>query len=174
MTLTRSAAGFAGFAALLLSLQAPAMAADFSINNPADRIHNPASDIKNPAANIYNPAAHMDNPNPLSPPTQPIPQPPATKNKSATESADQIKAKPQHKPKAAIPHKSYYFKSVKTYITAAKKALNQGRYIKSLSISEDALRRINAGTLRASKKSVQTLNKYKDLGYRQLEKNLAP
>jgi hypothetical protein len=41
----------------------------------------------------------------------------------------------------------------------------------SISITEDALRRISAGTLKASKKTKQKLAKYKVLGYGLLEKN---
>jgi hypothetical protein len=40
-----------------------------------------------------------------------------------------------------------------------------------ISITEDALRRINAGTLKASKKTERKLAKYKVLGYGLLEEN---
>lgn len=126
------------------------------INNPANKIYNPASKINNPASNIYNPASRMDNPNPLSPPTQPIP-------------ADQTKEL-HSKPKVTIPHKNYHFKTVKVYIREAKKAFNQDNYIRFLSITEDALRRINAGKLKASYKAKQKLEKYKLFGYGLLEK----
>lgn len=53
----------------------------------------------------------------------------------------------------------------------AKKAFAQDDYLDFLSITEDALRRINAGTLKASKKAKQKLDKYKVFGYGLLEKN---
>lgn len=94
----------------------------------------------------------MDNPNPLSPPTQPVP-------------AEKLKEQLKTQPRLAIPRKSYHFKTVRAYIYEAKKAFNQDDYMKFLSISEDALRRINAGTLKASEKAKQKLEKYKLFGY---------
>jgi len=132
----------------------------YSIENPADKISNPANKIYNPATDIKNPASRMDNPNPLSPPTHTDP---------ATKPADQIKKKVLTRPRLAIPHKSYHFKSVRAYINAAKKAFSQDDYLKFLSVTEDALRRINAGKLSASDKAIQQLEKYKLFGYGLLE-----
>jgi hypothetical protein len=155
-------------AALVLALYTPALSAMYTIenpadkiNNPAEKIYNPATDIKNPAATIYNPAARMDNPNPLSPPTHPVP---------AAKSADQLNGQAQTKPRRAIPHKNYHFKTVKAYISAAKNAFIQDDYLKFLLVTEDALRRIQAGTLKASEKAKQKLEKYRVFGYGLLEK----
>jgi hypothetical protein len=168
MPLRRLIAGIA----VVLYLNATAAAAMYTIknpaekiNNPADKMYNPATHVNNPASNIYNPAARMDDPNPLSPPTQPVPQPAATEVLPAKE----IKDQPQ--PKPAIPRKKYHFTTVRAYIDAAKKAFIQDDYRKFLSITEDALRRIHAGTLKASKKARQKLVNYKVLGYGLLEKN---
>ena len=157
-----------GIAVLVLVLHTPALSAMYTIDNPADRIsnpadkmYNPAADIKNPASNIYNPAARMGNPDPLSPPTQPVPP---------TVSADQVNGKVQVKPGRAIPHKSYHFKTVKAYISAAKKAFSLDDYLKFVSVTEDALRRISAGTLKASEKAKQKLEKFRAFGYGLLEK----
>lgn len=165
MTVIRLATGIAS---LVLTLHTPALSAMYTIenpagkiNNPADKIYNPATHINNPAANIYNPEARMDNPNQLSPPTQPVP---------AAKPADQIKEQARTKPGLAIPHKSYHFKTVKAYINAAKNAFNRDDYLKFLSVTEDALRRINAGKLKASEKAKQQLEKYKNFGYGLLEK----
>lgn len=158
-----------GIAALVLALYTPALSAMYTIENPADRInnpaekiYNPATDIKNPASTIYNPADRMDNSNPLSPPAKPV---------SSTVSADQIKEQIQTNPRLAIPHKSYHFKTVKAYINAAKKAFIQDDYLKFVSVTEDALRRIHAGTLKASEKAKQKLEKYRAFGYGLLEKD---
>jgi len=136
-------------------------------------LHAPATaemyKIDNPASNIYNPATRMDNPNLLSPPTQPVPQSPATEVTTATKPAKQSKEQPQ--PRHAIPQKSYNFKTVGAYINAAKKAFTQDDVIEFLSITEDALRRISAGSLKASKKTKQKLARYKVFGYGLLEKN---
>lgn len=139
-------------AALLICLQTPAMSANFAIDNPA--------------SNIYNPAAHMDNPSPISPASQAIPAPPAiTKEIAAPLPVEKIKVQPQPQPKPTIPNKNYHFKTVNAYIVAAKKAFNRDNHMEFVSITEDALRRINAGTLRASKISKQKLLHYKTFGY---------
>jgi hypothetical protein len=157
---------------IVLCLYAPAMAAMYTIDNPAekirnpaDKMYNPATQIKNPAANMYNPATRMDAANPLSPPTQPVAEP-------ATAEATKQRAK-QGKVllSPAVPQKNYYFKTVKEYVTAAKKAFAQDDYLEFLALTEDALRRIRAGTLQASKKTRQQLAKYKAFGYGLLEKN---
>ena len=151
MLLRRIATGIAA----ILCLNAPAMGAMYKIDNPA--------------SNIYNPATRMDNPNPLSPPTQPVPQPTVTEVTTATKPAKQIKEQPQ--PRSAIPKKSYNFKTAGAYIKAANKAFTQDDYMEFLSITEDALRRISAGTLKASMKTKQKLVRYKAFGYGLLEKN---
>jgi hypothetical protein len=171
MPLRNVAAGIA----MVLYLQTPASAAMYTINNPAetiknpaDKMQNPATQVNNPASNVYNPATRMDNPNPLSPPTQPVPQPVATEVTTATKPAKQIKE--QSQPKPTVPRKSYYFKTAREYISAAKKAFTRDDYTEFISITEDALRRINAGTLKASKSTKQKLAKYKVFGYGLLEK----
>jgi hypothetical protein len=162
----RSAAGIV----LVLCLQIPAAAANFTIDNPAgriknpaDRMYNPATQTNNPAANIYNPAKQADNPNPISPPTQLLPPPAATV----------VTAKPAEKAavRPVIPQKSYGYKTVKAYIDAAKKAFFRDDYSEFLAVTEDALRRIDAGTLKASKKTKQKLARYKVFGYGLLEKS---
>lgn len=165
-----------GIAALLLGLHSPVMSAVYSIENPADKIYNPAgkmynpaTDIKNPAATIYNPAANMDNPNPLSPVTPPAVQQPGTKESIQT--VEQSKTPPPLPPKVAILHKRYHFKTEKAYMAAAKKAFSRDNFAEFLSITEDALRRIDAGTLRVSAKTKQTLVKYKKFGYGLMEKS---
>jgi hypothetical protein len=139
------------------------------ISNPADTMYNPATQVNNPASNIYNPAARMDNPDPLSPPTQAVTQPIPTEAKTAQRPAKRILVQPH--PKPDIPQKSYYLKSVSAYIRAAKKAFAQDNYAEFISITEDALRRIESGTLKASKKAKHQLESYKIFGYGLLEKN---
>jgi type IV secretory pathway VirB10-like protein len=135
------------------------------IKNPADKMFNPASQNNNPASNIYNPASRMNEPNPISSPTQPIPPPTA-----AVEVTPTVQPQPiPEKTKPAIPHKSYKFKLVKSYFNAIKKAFAKDDYIEFLSLTEDALRKINNGTLKASKKEEQKLLKYKIMGYGLLE-----
>ncbi len=159
----RPAAGIA----LLLCLHTPAIAAMDAIKNPADKIrnpadrmYNPATDVKNPADTMYNPATQIDNPNPLVPPVQPAPPP--------TVIAKPAELSPL---KPVIPQKSYYLKTVRAYLNAAKKAFVQDDYITFISVTEDALRRIEAGTLKASKKSKQKLVKFKAFGYSLLDKS---
>ena len=145
---------------VLFCLNAPAMAEMFKIENPA--------------SNIYNPATRMDNPNPISPPTQPVPQQAvtekSTKPKPATQTKEQTYPHPQPQPKHNIPHKSYHFKTATKYINEAKKAFQHEDYKRFISITEDALKRIKTGTLIASKKSKQILDKYKANGYTLIEK----
>ncbi len=166
----------AGIAIVLLCLNAPATAAMYTIKNPAekirnpaDKMYNPATQVNNPASNIYNPGTRMDNPNPLSPPTQPVPQPTVPEVTIPTKPAKQINEQPQ--PKPAIPQKNYYYKTAGAYINAAKKAFNKDDYREFISITEDALRRIRAGTLKVSKKTKQKLVGYKIFGYGLLEKH---
>ena len=166
-----------GIALLLCSLHTPSMSANYSIDNPADKItnpagkmYNPATKINNPASNIYNPAAHMDNPSPISPVSQPVPKPTATKE-AATPPSGQSKEQLPSRSKPAVSRKNYHFKTAKEYTAAAKKAFNRDDYPEFLSITEDALRRISAGTIRASKKTQQKLAGYKTFGYGLLEKN---
>ena len=156
---------FTGTAAIVICLHTPALSANYAIDNPAARIYNPATDIKNPAANIYNPATNLDNPSPISPPTKPIPQPAVTKPAAEAVPVKQVKAPPKPLPKLAVPIKKYPFRTAGAYLAAAKNAFNRDDFVEFVSITEDALRRINAGTLRASKKTKQKLNRYKTFGY---------
>jgi hypothetical protein len=137
--------------------------------NPADTMHNPATQVNNPASNIYNPAARMVNPDPLSPPTQAVTLPVSAEPKTVPRPAKRIPVQPQFKPE--IPQKSYNFKSVKTYVQVAKKAFVRNNYVEFISIAEDALRRIESGTLKSSKKTKQQLEKYRHFGYALLDKN---
>jgi hypothetical protein len=157
-------------AAIVICLYRPALSAVYTIDNPADKIknpaekiYNPASDIKNPASNIYNPASRMEDPNPLSTPNQTVSDPTVTKAVPASE-------QPMLKSKRGIPIKYYDFKTVTLYIVAIKKAFNKDDYIEFLSLTEDALRRIGEGTLKASTKTKLKLKKYRKFGYGLLEK----
>lgn len=152
-------------ATLVISLQTAAWSANFVVDNPADRIYNPAGNIKNPAANIYNPAAQMDNPSPISPPTQPIPRPEAAKPVPEALPPKQIKEPPKPLPKLVVPPKRYRFRTAAAYLSAAKNAFNRDNFVEFVSITDDALRRINDGTLRASDKTKQKLLKYRTFGY---------
>jgi hypothetical protein len=145
-----------GTAALIMCLNSPVLSANFSINNPA--------------SNIYNPATQMDNPNPLSPPVQPVPQPAVTDEIPVPLSSGEIKERPLSQAKQILPARSYFFKTVGAYIAAAKKAYKRGDYRELISVTEDGLRRIKAGTLRASRISRQKLVDYKEFGYGLLEK----
>jgi len=154
-------------AALVICLHTPALSANYAIDNPAEKIYNPATDIKNPAVNIYNPATNLDNPSPISPPTQPLPQPAVVKPKAEEVQVPvkQVKEPPKPLPEITIPIKKYSFRTAEAYLAAAKNAFNRDDFVEFVSITEDALRRINAGTLRASKKTKQKLDKYKAFGY---------
>lgn len=165
----------AGFA-VAVCLIAPATAAMYVIENPAakivnpaDTMYNPASQVNNPAATIHNPAARMDNPNPLSPPTPVVTPPAAVEPKAVPRPAKQILVQKQLKPE--IPQKNYNFKSVKAYVQAAKKAFVRDNYTEFISITEDALRRIQSRTLTSSQKTRQQLEKYRNFGYVLLDKN---
>jgi hypothetical protein len=149
---------FATGIAVVLCLNAPATAEMFKIDNPA--------------SNIDNPASRMNNPNPLSPPTQPVLQP-TVNQETTTKYAEPNPAKQikdQSKPKPTIHKKRHYSKTVRAYINAAKKAFEIDDYKKVISITEEALRRISAGTLKASKKEKLKLVNYKTLGYALLQK----
>ncbi|HIJ96208.1 MAG TPA: hypothetical protein HPP94_10840 [Desulfuromonadales bacterium] len=163
---------------MLLSLNMAAFSAMYKIDNPADsiknpaeKIHNPASEIKNPAANIYNPASRMNDPNPLSPPTQSVSQPTVTEVVVELPPAVKTKEKPAPTLRQAIPHKSYHFKTAKAYLVAAKKAFSRDDYREFISITQDALRRIRAGSLQASAEIQQKLSRYETFGYGLLENN---
>lgn len=132
-----------------------------TISNPAEKMSNPATRTNNPASNIYNPGAAMGSPNPLSPPTKPVPAPKVVE--AAQEKIDK-QIKEQAEPEVAVPVKSYHLKSVDAYLTAAKKAFIEDDHVRFLSVTEDALRRIAAGTLKASNKSKQQLLKYRAVG----------
>jgi hypothetical protein len=134
--------------------------------------------IENPASTIYNPADRMNDPNPLSPPTQPVPPPAAPKETTATPAAtttappppeQQVKEQRVPYRKRAVPHKRYSFKTAKAYLSAADKAYNKGDYRRFLSLSEDALNRIRAGTLTASQKTKQKLVRNRAIGRGLLE-----
>lgn len=162
----------------MFGLLVPVMAANFVIDNPADKIknpagtmYNPATHIKNPAATIYNPADRMDNPSPLSPVTPAIPIPPVTTNTvPAAVPAEQIAKRPLSRATVAVPIKKYNYKTVAVYIAAAKKAFVRDDYREFVAISDDALRRIRAGTLSASNRSRQQLLKYKAFGQGMLDR----
>jgi hypothetical protein len=155
----------ASITAILICLHKPAISEVYTIDNPADRIknpaekiYNPASDIKNPASNIYNPAGRMGDPNPLSTPNQSVPDPSVTKAVSAIEKS-MLKSKP------SIPQNNYGFNTVTQYIVAIKEAFNKDDYISFLSLTEDALKRITEGSLKASSKTKLKLKKYRKFGY---------
>lgn len=155
----------------------PAMSANYVIDNPADNIknpagtmYNPATHINNPASNIHNPADRMDNPSPLSPVTPAIPKPLVTNKMPAALPAEQIGKKPLSQATVAVPIKKYHFKTVAAYIAAAKKAFVRDDYSEFVAITDDALRRIRAGTLKASNKSRQKLLKYKTFGQSMLDR----
>lgn len=159
--------------AVLFCLNTPATAAMYTIDNPAakisnpaDKMYNPATQVNNPAENIYNPATRMTDPNPLSPPVQAVPQP-AAEVPIAKRPVKQAEVLPT--PASTVPAKSYNLKSAREYVNAAKRAFVRDEYMKFVSITEDALRRISAGTLKASKKTRQQLVKYKVFGYGLLE-----
>lgn len=177
MLLTRFIAGIA----VVMFLNAPAAADMYSIknpaekiNNPADKIYNPATKVDNPAANIYNPAARMNDPDPLSPPTQPLPAARAALPEATTAARPEKKGREQSQRRPAIPQKEYNLKTARAYINAAKKAFVRDNYTEFIAIAEDAVRRINAGTLKASRKNRQQLVRYKVFGYGLLEKDKAP
>jgi hypothetical protein len=172
MLLTRLIAGIA----VVIYLQAPAAAEMFSIknpaekiSNPADKIYNPATKVDNPAANIYNPAARMNDPEPLSPPTQPLPAARAALPEATAAARPEKKGREQSQPRPAIPQKSFNLKTARAYINAAKKAFVRDDYMEFIAIAEDAVRRINAGTLNASGKNRKQLLRYKVFGYKLLE-----
>lgn len=131
--------------------------------------------IENPASNIYNPADRMNNPNPLSPPTQPAPQPAAAKEPAATTPSappppEQAQEQRVQQQRRAVPQKNYSFKTAHAYLAAANKAYNRGDYRRFLAISEEALNRIRAGSLAASKKTKQKLVRNRAIGRGLLEK----
>jgi predicted S18 family serine protease len=128
--------------------------------------------IENPASNIYNPADRMNDPNPLSPPTQPVPQPTAPKEATTTTPPPPEQVREQRAPEQerAVPYKRSSFTTAKAYLAAADKAYNKGDYRRFLSMSEEALSRIRTGTLTASKKAKQKLVRNRALGRKLLEK----
>jgi hypothetical protein len=177
MLLTRFIAGIA----VVIYLNAPAAAEMYSIKNPAEKIdnpagkmYNPATRVDNPAANMYNPAARMNDPEPLSPPVQPLPAAKAALPEAVAAARPVKKDLKESQPRPAIPQKEYNLKTARAYINAAKKAFVRDNYTEFIAIAEDAVRRINAGTLKASRKNRQQLIRYKVFGYGLLEKNEAP
>lgn len=171
MTVIKTAAVLA---LLICAIQTPALSANYAIDNPADRIinpvdkmYNPATDIKNPASTIYNPASRMDNPNPLSPVN---PQPAVPKEAAKTPPAGSVQEQ-SARSRPPVMQRNYNLKTVGAYIIAAKKAFRCDNYREFIAISEDALRRIDAGTLRSSQKTKQTLIGYRKFGYGMLDKD---
>lgn len=140
------------------------------ISNPADKMYNPATQTNNPASNIYNPGTRMDNPSPVSPVAPPVPSPTARAAEPAAGAATSgNQAGGQKRFKPAIPQKKYYFTTVGEYVAAAKKSFAKDDYVEFLSVTEDALRRISAGTLKASAGTKHKLHNYKVFGYGLLE-----
>ncbi len=165
--------------AVVLSLCAVAAADMYSIKNPAEKIsnpadtmYNPATKVDNPAGNIYNPATRMKEPDPLSPPTQaqPVPKPVAAETTPPARPATKVAQ--QARPKPAIPQKDYNYKTARAYINAAKKAFSRDDFVEFVAIAEDAVRRMNSGTLKTSKKNRQQLVNYTVFGYGLLEKSI--
>ena len=154
---------------VVLSLNSPATAEIYSIdnpaskiNNPADKLYNPATRSNNPASNIYNPVSRMDNPKAPSTPAKP-----AQTTGAAEVTAKKMPVKRADKelqPKPAVLETHYHYKTVDAYLNSAKKAFVRDDYGECLSITEDALRRINEGNLKASRKSKLKLLKYKAFG----------
>jgi type IV secretory pathway VirB10-like protein len=168
MQTTRIAAAVA----LLLCLEAPkaANAAMYvienpasKISNPADKMYNPANQPNNPAATIYNPGSRMDNPNPVAPPNPPPAPTARAATPTAAPTATATPEKQRQRPEVAM--KRYAFKTASAYLQAAKKAFANDDYPEFISLAEDALRRINAGTLKASAKNRLKLQKYRTFGY---------
>jgi hypothetical protein len=89
---------------------------------------------------------------------------------STPKPAIQIKEQSHPQPKHNIPNKSYHFKTAKEYIDAANKSFKRKDYKRALSITEEALRRIRSGTLKASVKTKQKLNEYRSYGYKFMDK----
>lgn len=145
-----------------------------SIRNPADTMTNPAAQIYNPASKSYNPASRVDSSSPLSPPTppvsvQPVPRPPVAVAAPAPQPAPKLTQQTRPQPGPAIQVKRYGFKTAGAYVNAAKQAFIRDDYGAFISITEDALRRISAGTLKSSLKTKQKLIKYRVCGYGLLE-----
>ena len=159
--------GFLIAVATLISLTGMAVAANYNINNPADKINNPASKIANPADKIYNPSSNINNPastvtNPAAQLTNPSPLSVA---QPAVKQAEQVTPGVDRRLLPVVEKKYYTFKKVKEYINAAKKAFVKDDYPEFIAIAEDALQRINSGSLRASVKTKNKLNKYREFGY---------
>jgi hypothetical protein len=139
--------------ALLAAAVSTAGAANYTINNPA-------GNIVNPAGSMANPAEQLANPNPLVPmPTQ-TPQP-----------VVQVKPAAEKPALPLVMAKYYTFKRVKDYLDAAKKAFARDDYTEFTTLAEDALRRINSGGLKASRKTIRKLEKFRDFGYALLAKD---
>ena len=127
--------------------------------------------IENPASNMYNPADRMSDPNPLSPPAQPVLRPTAPKEVVTTTAPPPEQVREQHATyQGAVPRKRSSFTTAKFYLAAADNAYNKGDYGRFLSMSEEALSRIRAGTLTASKKAKQKLARNRTLGRKLLGK----
>ncbi len=152
---------------LLTAAVSSAVAANYTISNPADKIVNPAGRISNPAEKMYNPASNianpaeqLANPNPVIPVQTKIPLP-----------VGQAKLAAEKPALPVVPAKYYTFKKVKEYLEAAKKAFGKDDYTEFTTLSEDALRRINSGGLKASRKTIKKLEKFRTFGYALLAKD---
>ena len=153
--------------AIMTTIATSLMAADYTIRNPADKIDNPAGRMSNPAETIHNPAANITNPsdqlaNPD--PVRPLRQTEA-KPKEAAAPATPTPAPP------VVPARYYTYKRVREYLDAAKRAFGKDDYLEFTALTEDALRRINSGGLKASKKTVRKLEKFKAFGYAMLTRD---
>ena len=153
--------------AMVLCLRAsePATAAMYEIENPAakianpvDTMYDPAGQTNNPAADIHNPEARSDGRNPLSAPSKPL-----VSTATAAEETTARSTQPPHT--SRIPQTKYHYKTVAMYIRAAKKSFVDDDYLVFVSLTEDALRRINAGTLKASANTKHKLLRYQVFGY---------
>jgi hypothetical protein len=151
---------------LQLCTVAAAPAANYTINNPADKIFNPAdrmynpsTEIKNPATTITNPAEQIStDPSPAAPGAQP-----------AAKLTEQVQPAADKKAGPVVEKKYYTFKKVRDYINAAKKAFVKDDILEFVALIEDAQRRIASGSLKASAKTVKKLAKYRAFGYALLE-----
>jgi len=158
--------------AFILCLEAPAPAKGAmyvienpagKISNPAGQMYNPATQTNNPASNIYNPGTRMDSRNPISAPNPAPPEPAAKVTAPAATPAKPAQQQKQYK-QEIVPQK-YHYKTAGAYLAAAKKAFVKDDYPEFLAITEDALRRIAAGTLKASAATRHTLQNYRAFGY---------
>lgn len=169
MSMIKIAAGIAA----IFWLSTPATAAMYrienpadTIKNPADKMYNPATTKNNPSANIQNPASGMDDPDALAPPGKPGTAPRVAKVSGTASKQSKDQPGPHT---TVVPRKNHHFKNVSTYLKTAERSFALEDHLGLISISEDALRRIAAGTLKASKKTKKTFLMYQAYGYAALE-----